>query len=128
MTSGLTREFLALCAIAQRFGRPGTDRPRLSREPQQTPQDPSIRICLRSPNPRRCALSSPSPGLHCNPVRLHQGVGYVPPDDEHEGRGAARRKALEAGPEQARLRRLARHRAEREVADAARDHGVGRQV
>ena len=46
--------------------------------------------------------------------RLHQGVGYVTPDDEHEGRGEAIRKAREAGLEQARLRRLARHRAERE--------------
>ena len=28
MTSGSTREFLALCAIAQHFGRPGTPRTR----------------------------------------------------------------------------------------------------
>jgi transposase InsO family protein len=43
---------------------------------------------------------------HYNTVRLHAGIGYVTPDDEHEGRGEAIRKAREAGLEQARLRRL----------------------
>jgi len=49
--------------------------------------------------------------VHYNTVRLHQGVGYVTPDDEHEGRAAAIRKAREAGLEQARIHRLAqRHK------------------
>jgi hypothetical protein len=43
-------------------------------------------------------------------VRLHAGIGYVCPNDEHEGRGQAIRKAREAGLEDARLRRLAYHR------------------
>lgn len=51
---------------------------------------------------------------HYNSVRLHAGIGYVCPNDEHEGRGEAIRKARQAGLEQARLRRLASHRAERE--------------
>ena len=46
-----------------------------------------------------------------NGVRLHAGIGYVTPNDEHEGRGQAIRKAREAGLEQARLRRIAYHRA-----------------
>ncbi len=45
-----------------------------------------------------------------NGVRLHAGIGYVTPDDEHEGRGPAIRKARQAGLEQARLKRLAWHR------------------
>ncbi|MDQ1418805.1 MAG: putative transposase, partial [Acidimicrobiaceae bacterium] len=45
-----------------------------------------------------------------NTVRLHAGIGYVTPDDEHSGRGPAIRKAREAGLETARLRRLAYHR------------------
>jgi hypothetical protein len=49
-----------------------------------------------------------------NSVRLHAGVGYVTPDDEHTGRGEAIRKAREAGLETARLNRLARHRTERD--------------
>jgi len=46
-----------------------------------------------------------------NTVRLHAGIGYVTPDDEHEGCGPAIRKARQAGLEQARLRRIAYHRA-----------------
>ena len=48
-----------------------------------------------------------------NGVRLHAGIGYVTPDDEHEGRGQTIRKARQAGLEQARLRRLAYHRHQR---------------
>ena len=51
---------------------------------------------------------------HYNTVRLHAGIGYVTPDDEHDARGEAIRKARHAGLEAARLNRLARHRAERE--------------
>jgi hypothetical protein len=38
----------------------------------------------------------------------------VTPNDEHEGRGEAIRKARQAGLEQARLRRLAWHRKHRD--------------
>jgi hypothetical protein len=41
-----------------------------------------------------------------NGVRLHAGIGHVTPNDEHEGRGPAIRKARQAGPELARLQRL----------------------
>jgi hypothetical protein len=49
-----------------------------------------------------------------NGVRLHAGIGYVTPNDEHEGRGPAIRKARQAGLEQARLQRLAWHREDRQ--------------
>jgi hypothetical protein len=49
-----------------------------------------------------------------NGVRLHAGIGYVTPNDEHEGRGPAIRKARQAGLEQARLQRLAWHREHRQ--------------
>lgn len=51
---------------------------------------------------------------HYNAVRLHAGIGYVTPDDEHQGRGEAIRKARQARLEQARLRRLEVNRAARE--------------
>src|SRR5204862_36502 len=47
-------------------------------------------------------------------VRLHAGIGYVTPNDEHEGRGPAIRKARQAGLELARLQRLAWHREHRQ--------------
>ena len=57
-----------------------------------------------------------------NAVRLHAGVGYVTPNDEHEGRGEAIRKARQAGLEQARLHRLAWHSQHRPIQER---HDVG---
>jgi putative transposase len=51
---------------------------------------------------------------HYNTIRLHAGIGYVTPDDEHEGRGPAIRKARQTGLENARQRRLAFHRRTRQ--------------
>ena len=50
---------------------------------------------------------------HYNRVRLHAGIGYVTPNDEHQRRGEAIRKQRQAGLEQSRLRRLAWHRQHR---------------
>lgn len=113
MTSGSTREFMALMAIAQHFGRPHTptdqawietlfghvkaDWPHLDRI-----DDPAV---LRA----ELALVR----VAYNTVRLHAGIGYVTPDDEHEGRGPAIRKARRDGLDQARQRRLAYHRQQR---------------
>jgi transposase InsO family protein len=114
MTSGSTREFMALCAIAQHFGRPGT--------PTDQAWIESLNGHLKAEYPHLLAITDPATlraelavvREHYNTVRLHAGIGYVTPDDEHTGRGQAIRKAREAGLEQARLQRLARHRAERE--------------
>lgn len=40
-------------------------------------------------------------------VRLHAGIGYVTPDDEHHGRGAILRKQRAEGLRAARAARLA---------------------
>jgi putative transposase len=114
MTSGSTREFLALCAIAQHFGRPGT--------PTDQAWIESLNGHLKIEQPHLLAIRDPATlraelavvRQHYNTVRLHAGIGYVTPDDEHEGRGETIRKAREAGLEQARLRRLAWHRNRRE--------------
>lgn len=114
MTSGSTREFMALCAIAQHFGRPGTPTDQAwieSLNGHIKIEYPHL-LAIRDPQTLRAEIAVTR--AHYNTVRLHQGVGYVTPDDEHEGRGEAIRKAREAGLEQARLQRLARHRAERE--------------
>lgn len=110
MTSGSTREFMALCAIAQHFGRPGT--------PTDQAWIESLNGHIKAEWPHLLAIEDPATlraelavvRAEYNGVRLHQGIGYVTPDDEHEGRGQAIRQARQDGLEQARLRRLARHR------------------
>ncbi len=110
MTSGSTREFMALCAIHQHFGRPGTPRDQAWIE--------SFFNHLKFEFPHLLAITDPDVLRaelavirgDCNSVRLCAGIGYVTPNDEHEGRGKAFRKAREAGLEAARLRRLAYHR------------------
>ena len=113
MTSGSTREFMALCAIAQHFGRPGT--------PTDQAWVESFNGHLKAEYPHLLAIEDPATlraelaeiRVHWNSVRLHEGIGYVTPNDDHEGRGEAIRKARQAGLEQARNRRLARHRQNR---------------
>src|SRR3954454_4128547 len=114
MISGSTREFLAMCAIAQHFGRPGT--------PTDQAWIESLNGHLKAEYPHLLTIRDPATlraelgvvRTHYNTVRLHAGVGYVTPDDEHTGRGEAIRKAREAGLETARLNRLGRRRAGRE--------------
>jgi putative transposase len=114
MTSGSTREFMALCAIHQHFGRPGT--PPTRRGPGSLcghvkAEWPHLRT-IRDPAVLRAELAVLRERY--NGVRLHAGIGYVTPNDEHEGRGPAIRKARQAGLEQARLRRLDYHRHHRQ--------------
>jgi putative transposase len=113
MTSGSTREFLALCAIAQHFGRPGTptDQAWIESLNGHIKIDYPHLLAIRDPATLRAELAITR--AHYNGVRLHQGIGYVTPDDEHQGRGDAIRKARQAGLEQARLHRLATHRQDR---------------
>ena len=113
MTSCSTREFMALCAIDCHFGRPGT--------PTDQAWIESLFGHVKAEWPHLLAIADPAVlraelgvvRVHYNGVRLHTGIGYVTPDDEHEGRGPAIRKAREAGLEAARLRRLTYHRQQR---------------
>lgn len=110
MTSISTRKFMALCAIATHFGRPGT--------PTDQAWIESFNGHLKAENPHLEAITDPAVlraelaviRTRYNTVRLHAGIGYVTPDDEHTGRGPAIRKARETGLETARPRRLAYHR------------------
>jgi hypothetical protein len=101
---------MALCAILQHFGRPGT--------PTDQAWIESLFGHVKVEHPHLLAIADAEVSRaeldirqrHYNSVRLHAGIGYVTPDDEHDGRGKAIRKARQAGLEQARLRRLAWHR------------------
>jgi putative transposase len=125
MTSGSTREFMALCAIAQHFGRPHT--------PTDQAWIESLNGHLKAENPHLLAIRDPATlraelavvREQYNSVRLHQGVGYVTPDDEHEGRGDAIRKHRQAGLEQARQHRLAWHRQHRHTSPSEDPDDVG---
>jgi len=110
MTSGSTREFMAMCAIAQHFGRPGT--------PTDQAWIESLFSHLKAEWPHLEHITDPSElraelarvRVEYNTIRLHAGIGYVTPDDEHEGRGPAIRTARRAGLHRARRARIAYHR------------------
>ena len=110
MTSDSTREFMALCAIHQHFGRPGTPTDQAWIESlfgHVKAEYPHL-LTIRDAATLRAELAVVREDY--NTVRLHAGIGYVTPDDEHEGRGEQIRKARQAGLEAARLRRIAYHR------------------
>jgi putative transposase len=110
MTSGSTREFLALCSIVQHFGRPHTPTDQAPIESffgHVKGEWPHLER-LRDPDELRAELEVVR--AHYNTVRLHAGIGYVTPDDEHSGRGDQIRKARRQGLEWARRRRIAYHR------------------
>jgi putative transposase len=125
MTSGSTREFMALCAIHQHFGRPGTPTDQAWIESlfgHVKAEWPHLNQ-IRDPAVLRAELALVRERY--NGVRLHAGIGYVTPNDEHEGRGPAIRKAREAGLEQARLQRLAWHREHRQSEPSQEPGDVG---
>jgi len=113
MTSGSTREFMALHALATHYGRPGT--------PTDQAHIESLWGHVKHDWPHLETLSDPADlsreleaaRREYNTVRLHAGIGYVTPDDEHEGRGPQIRAQRRAGLEQARLDRIAYHRQQR---------------
>jgi putative transposase len=125
MTSGSTREFMALCAIHQHFGRPGTPTDQAWIESlfgHVKAEWPHLNQ-IRDPAVLRAELALVRERY--NGVRLHAGIGYVTPNDEHQGRGPAIRKAREAGLEQARLQRLAWHREHHQPEPSKEPNDVG---
>jgi len=106
MRSHSTKEFMAACAIMQRFGRPGTPTDQAWIESLfghvkvDWPHLDKIR------DPGELAVELNRVRLEYNTVRLHAGIGYVTPDDEHHGRGDAIRQARRNGLAQARHARI----------------------
>ena len=87
MTAIDTRQFMALMAIAQHHGRPGT--------PTDQAHIESFFSHLKGDWPHLTSITDPAAldtelariRSEYNTVRLHASIGYVTPDDEHHGRG-----------------------------------------
>jgi putative transposase len=113
MTADDTRQFMALMAIAQHHGRPGT--------PTDQAHVESFFSHLKGDWPHLVELRDPGAldqelariRLEYNTVRLHAAIGYVTPDDEHHGRGPQIRRARIAGMRRAHAERLRRNRERR---------------
>ncbi len=106
MSSGSTREFMALCWLATHYGRPGTPTDQawieslfghLKTEQPHLELIEDIDVLRAELNLRR---------VHYNTVRLHAGIGYVTPDQEHQGEGTAVRAARRDGLTRARQHRI----------------------
>jgi putative transposase len=110
MTSCSTREFMAMCAIAQHFGRPGTptDQAWIESLFGHVKADWPHLDRIKDPEVLRAELAVVRHDY--NIIRLHAGIGYVTPDDEHEGRGPRIRAARKRGLRHARWARIAYHR------------------
>lgn len=106
MTSKHTQAFLAGARIAQHFGRPGT--------PNDQSWIESHFGHVKGEHPHLDKITDPGEleaelerarTFH-NETRLHQGLGYITPDDEHHGRGdalRAKRRARLAAAHNARI-------------------------
>ena len=111
MTSHATRAFMAACAIMQKFGRPGT--------PTDQAWIESLFGHVKGEHPHLEAIRDPGEleaelarvRRDYNSIRLHAGIGYVTPDDEHHGRGPAIRQARRDGLIAARSARVSSRRA-----------------
>ena len=113
MISGSTREFMAMCAIAQHFGRPGTptDQAWIESLFSHVKADWPHLDKIRDPEVLRAELAAVRHDY--NTVRLHAGIGYVTPDDEHQGRGPRIRAARKRGLRHTRWARIIYHQTEK---------------
>jgi len=110
MRSDETRAFMALVTIGQHFGRPST--------PTDQAWIETLWGHIKAENPHLLTITDPAVlavelervRTHYNATRLHEGIGYVAPNDEHEGRGPAIRQARIDGMTAADQARRAHHR------------------
>ena len=110
MRAGTTREFFAMCSIAAHYGRPGTPTDQAWIETlfgHIKTEWPHLEK-ITDPNVLRGELDIVRDDY--NGRRLHASLGYVTPDDEHQGRGEHIRQARRDGLTRARRRRIAYHR------------------
>jgi putative transposase len=110
MTSHSTRQFMALCSIAQHHGRPGVPTDQAHIETLWGHVKGEWPHLTRIDDPAVLAAELERVRHEYNAVRLHEAIGYVTPDDEHEGRGDAIRQARQDGLAHAAEARKDHHR------------------
>jgi len=110
MTSRATAAFMASVRIGQHFGRPST--------PNDQAWIESLFGHVKGEHPHLERIGDAGDleaeldrvRSFYNTTRLHQGIGYVTPEDEHTGRGEAIRAARRAGLAAAQQARVATRR------------------
>jgi transposase InsO family protein len=110
MSSGTTREFMALRWLATHFGRPGTPTDQAWIESlfgHLKTEQPHLEL-IEDIDVLRTELEIRRE--HYNTTRLHAGIGYVTPDQEHRGQGTAVRAARRDGLARARHQRITYNR------------------
>jgi transposase InsO family protein len=106
MRSHSTREFLAGVHIAQHFGRPHTPTDQAWIETLFGHVKGEWPHLEKITDPGVLAAELDRVRDEYNTVRLHASIGYVTPEDEHEGRGDAIRQRRRDGLARARQERL----------------------
>ena len=114
MRSSETRAFMALLSIGQHFGRPYTPTDQAWIETLWGHVKAEWPHLLGIEDPEVLAAELERVRAHYNGIRLHETIGYVTPNDEHEGRGDRIRQARRDGLTAADQARRAHHRAPRD--------------
>ena len=113
MTASDTRGFMALMAIVQHHGRPGTptDQAHIEAFFSHLKRDWPVLVTLTDPAALDAELARVR--SEYNTVRLHAAIGYVTPDDEHHGRGSEIRRARIVDMRRAHAERIKQNRAKK---------------
>lgn len=111
MRSSETRSFMALLTIGQHFGRPYTPTDQAWIETLWGHVKAESPHLLDITDPAVLAAELDRVRARYNTIRLHEAIGYVTPDDEHQGRGESIRQARRDGLTAADQARRAHHRA-----------------
>ena len=116
MTAIDTRQFMALMAIAQHHGRPGTPTDQAHVESFFSHLKGDWRHLVEIRDPAALDTELARIRTEYNTVRLHASIGYVTPDDDHHGRGPGIRRARVAGMRRAQAARIKQNRASKNAA------------